>query len=537
MTDPVVIVSADCHIGPRLVEDLRPLCPADLLGAFDAYVADGNRSKGRYVEHDATGDDDLSPWRNQFSAGHHDPEERRRDMDREGVAAEVLFHGSQNDQPVPFQSSMLGAPDDPDLYAAGIRIYNTWLAETCAAAPERHVGLAHLPMWDVDLAVDELRWAADAGLRGVNFPAPRPWLPPYNDRAWEPLWAAAEELAMPLSTHSGAGDPAVFQGPELVALMSIESGGWFSRRAAHLLIFAGVFERHPDLRAGAHRAAGRVVADHGRRARLGASGQHRDGRSPGPPGAAHPPASTSTATSTSAPASSRATRPRGRSATATPTASCGAPTTRTWSRPGSEGPTAYSPMSIRFALAGLDEATARAIVGGTAIDVYGLDADGAGRPPPADIGAPTWSELSEPLERGAQPAPAPSRSARAAPGTDPGSTQRSVASRGDGRPADELSLVLISSSLLFRLSFELVCATAARHGTGRGRRTAPGAARGDRGSRSGCPRRRRSWRPVRCSTGSRPGSSRPKPPTSKPGQVEVDGYPNMAAFLRHRLPR
>ena len=53
---------------------------------------------------------------------------------------------------------------------------------------------------------------------------------------------------MPLSTHSGAGDPAVFQGPELVALMSIESGGWFSRRAAHLLIFAGVFERHPELK-------------------------------------------------------------------------------------------------------------------------------------------------------------------------------------------------------------------------------------------------------------------------------------------------
>ena len=52
---------------------------------------------------------------------------------------------------------------------------------------------------------------------------------------------------MPLTTHSGAGDPEVFQGPELIALMSIESGGWFSRRAAHLLIFAGVFERHPEL--------------------------------------------------------------------------------------------------------------------------------------------------------------------------------------------------------------------------------------------------------------------------------------------------
>jgi predicted TIM-barrel fold metal-dependent hydrolase len=29
--------------------------------------------------------------------------------------------------------------------------------------------------------------------------------------------------------------------------LSIESGGWFSRRALHQMIFGGVFERHPDL--------------------------------------------------------------------------------------------------------------------------------------------------------------------------------------------------------------------------------------------------------------------------------------------------
>ena len=65
----------------------------------------------------------------------------------------------------------------------------------------------------------------------------------------------------------------------------------------------------------------------------------------------------------------------------------------TWQR----GPTAYSPLSLRFALAGLDEATVRAMVGGTAIDVYGLDPDRAGRRA-ARIGAPTYAELSEPLD-------------------------------------------------------------------------------------------------------------------------------------------
>ncbi|WTW92519.1 amidohydrolase family protein [Streptomycetaceae bacterium NBC_01309] len=246
VAEPVVVVSADCHIGPRLVEDLRPYCPADLLAAYDAYVDDPNRSRGRYLEREEAVDPD-SPWRNRLTDGHHDPAARRRDLDHEGVAAEVVFHGSQNDQPVPFQTSMLGANDDPELAAAGIRIYNRWLADACAAAPDRHVGLAHLPMWDVDAAVAELRWAAGAGLRGVNFPAPRPWLRHYNDRAWEPFWAAAEELSMPLTTHSGAGDPTLYAGPELGALQQIESGGWFSRRAAHHMIFSGVFERHPGL--------------------------------------------------------------------------------------------------------------------------------------------------------------------------------------------------------------------------------------------------------------------------------------------------
>jgi predicted TIM-barrel fold metal-dependent hydrolase len=159
----------------------------------------------------------------------------------------VIFHGSQNDQPIPFQSSMLGAPEDPELAAEGIRIYNRWLADYCAGDPARHVGLAHLPFWDLDAAVAELARASEAGLRGVNFTALRPGIRPFNHPAWEPFWAAAADLTMPLTTHAGAGDPEVFTGAEGVALLSLESGGWFSRRAIHQMIFAGVLERHPQL--------------------------------------------------------------------------------------------------------------------------------------------------------------------------------------------------------------------------------------------------------------------------------------------------
>ena len=397
MSESLPIVSADGHVGPRLVEDLRAFCPPELLSAFDAYVNDDNRSKGRYVERDEAADSDPnSPWRNQYVAGHHDPEARRRDLEREGIVSEVIFHGSQNNQPVPWQTSMLGAPDDPELAAAGIRIYNDWLGALCSTDPDRHVGLAHLPMWDIDAAVTELRRAHEVGLRGVNFPAPRPWVTTYNDPAWEPFWALAEELGMPLTTHSGAGDPNVFRGAELVALMSIESGGWFSRRAAHLLIFAGVFERHPGLQLVLTEQPGTWWAT-----------------------TAHELDSVHAAHTAGNPVLRRQVPKRpseylhsnvwiGASflsrLEAQDALEHGYVDRLLWGAdyPHMEGTfqagdTAFTPLSLRFALHGFSEPDVRAIVGGTAAEVYGLDlarlTQLAG-----GIGAPTYAELTGPIE-------------------------------------------------------------------------------------------------------------------------------------------
>ena len=395
-SDPLVIVSADCHIGPRLVEDLRPHCPADLLATFDAYVGSPERSPGRFVQQDGRDDEPLSPWRNRWTSGHHDPEARRRDLDAEGIAAEVIFHGSQNDEPVPFQTSMLGAPDDPELAAAGIRIYNRWLAEVCADAPERHVGLAHVPIWDIDASVAELRWAADAGLKGVNFPAPRPWVRPYNDRAWEPFWAAAEELALPLTTHSGAGDPRMFAGPELVALMSVESGGWFSRRAAHLLILAGVFERHPALRLVLTEQPGEWWPY----LRLELDTAHHAATQGNPALRAQVPHAPSEYLHRNVfIGASFLSRAEAEGAVRD-----GYADRLLWGAdyPHMEGTfqvgeTSMTRASLRFTFAGLDEGLARDVLGGTATTVYGLDAAALTQVAQA-IDAPTFAEIDEPLE-------------------------------------------------------------------------------------------------------------------------------------------
>jgi predicted TIM-barrel fold metal-dependent hydrolase len=244
---PLVVVSSDTHVGPLLEDQLRDYCPSEHLDDFDGFVAAteaaaAGRGGARFGGHP-----------NSRTAGHHDVHTRLRDMNRDGIAAEVIFHGSQNGEPMPFLPQLLGnnatMDFDRELAPVGERIYNRWLADFCSVEPARHVGLAHVPMWDIDSAVREVEWAADAGLRGVNFPAPRHGVYlEYNDRAWESFWSACEACHMTLATHVGVASPGRASGPESLALTSIEDGGYFARRAIWWMIFGGVFERHPDLR-------------------------------------------------------------------------------------------------------------------------------------------------------------------------------------------------------------------------------------------------------------------------------------------------
>lgn len=250
--EPVVIVSNDTHIGPRLAEDLRAYCPSEHLDEFDAFATatrEENRAATAMLE--GSGYFDHPNFR---TLGHHDSAARLADYDHDGIAAGVMFHGSMNLEPIPFIAQPLGKPTtygdgDPTLAGVGMQIFNRWIADFVSQAPHRHIGIAYVPMWDVDAAVAEVRWAHEAGLRGINFPAMRDGaLPEYNRRSWEPLWAVCEELGMPLVTHVGGATNARYTGLEGVALLQIESGGFASRRAVWWLIFAGVFERHPGLK-------------------------------------------------------------------------------------------------------------------------------------------------------------------------------------------------------------------------------------------------------------------------------------------------
>lgn len=256
-TTPYLVVSSDTHIGPRVVEDLRQYCPANRLEEFDDSAKQLIAIRDRLLAY-FTGGQGVT-FRNFRTEGHFDPHARLRDMDQDGVAAEAIFHGSQNGEGLPFHSGARrttpgaetrNAPrvePDYELLELGFHIYNHWLADFCSVEPERHVGLAHLPMWDIPSAIKEVEWCREAGLRGVNFPAPKAFIKPYNLPDWEPFWSACEDLGVTLSNHGGAGAGNSLRGPAGTTIMKAEAN-WLSRMTpTNELTLGGVFERHPRL--------------------------------------------------------------------------------------------------------------------------------------------------------------------------------------------------------------------------------------------------------------------------------------------------
>lgn len=243
----LVVVSIDTHVGPRLEEEMKPYCPAEHLDDFAAFADRAATRKeaiagvARYlVEHP-----------NFRTDGHHDSDARLADHDYDGVAAGVIFHGSENLEPMPFGPLFPGdTPRDRGLVEVGQKMYNRWLVDFVAHCPTRHVGLAYVPMWDIDAAIVELEWAHDHGLSAVNFPALRAGaVLEYNHRDWDPFWARCEERGIPLVTHVGvAGNVDYGGGADSYAIRLVESGSFFSHRAVWWLVFAGVFERFPGLK-------------------------------------------------------------------------------------------------------------------------------------------------------------------------------------------------------------------------------------------------------------------------------------------------
>jgi len=162
-----------------------------------------------------------------------DPDQRLRDMDRKGIDIRVQSVSTPNVYP------WIGAEQ-----IRVTRKVNDALARLCRAHPDRFVGLASLPLHDVDASLQEIdRTVGELGMKGLAIGS-NVGGPPLNDACFEPLWAKINALRLPVFEHpmfpKDTSDLNEFELPLRVGFV------FDTTLVATRLIYSGIFERYPD---------------------------------------------------------------------------------------------------------------------------------------------------------------------------------------------------------------------------------------------------------------------------------------------------
>jgi aminocarboxymuconate-semialdehyde decarboxylase len=170
-----------------------------------------------------------------------DAERRIEEQDASGVDVEVL-------SPMP---PLLRYDLPPADGLSLARYVNEFSATLAATAPTRFHALGMVPLQDPDAAAAELKAIKDQGLAGVEI-ASNVLGSSIGDDTFEPFWAEAERLDLPVFVHAMPSPT-----PRLpMSAMGTYVVGVEGAFAAASLVTGGVAARHPDLRVSFSHAAG-----------------------------------------------------------------------------------------------------------------------------------------------------------------------------------------------------------------------------------------------------------------------------------------
>lgn len=260
------IFDSDTHVGPYM-EVLENYLAADekaRLAGWEQYKATNNKgnrtyNKGQRIYRRRLGDAkaDQTPAgymagftgvkreRDPAPRGDHDPAERIKDMDYEGVDVNLTLPSGW------FGTWTTG--DDVALEAAMYRAYHRWMQDYCAAYPERLGGVILACARDVEAGVAEIRrWGKSRWAWGVMAYAP--YGMPLDHPDLEPIWreAAAHDLCVVLHTFTVMPPyaPGGLDNWENLFLQRSAAHPWCGMRNMAALIGSGVMDRYPALRIG-----------------------------------------------------------------------------------------------------------------------------------------------------------------------------------------------------------------------------------------------------------------------------------------------
>jgi len=234
--------------GPHFIQD--PPGKKGLYFGFDGHNLDpvgqtflAGTARDPAIVKDTIENFTWDKWR-----GPWDPEARLGDMQRDGVEAEILY-------PSMARNFYALSGDDTALQLAGVKSYNDWITGYCAALPGRLFAIGLLSVLDIEFSVNELDRIAALGHKGAMLPAELPEGMSYAAPLFEPIWAAAERLSLPLHFHININQGSEREAYQIPIDAMIDMGRRSVKRAIAQpdtlltdLLFGLVLENHPGLR-------------------------------------------------------------------------------------------------------------------------------------------------------------------------------------------------------------------------------------------------------------------------------------------------
>jgi hypothetical protein len=160
-----LVISSDTHAGPPS-EAYRDYVDPEFREAFDRDLEQSLALRSLVLESASAEQEKFRvDWESETGDGgrkaSYDPATRNAELDREGIAGEVIFPDADvlgGGASAPFSAGLQSSGElDGALVQAGARAHNRWLAELCSESPERRCGVATIPvLHDVAWAVAEM---------------------------------------------------------------------------------------------------------------------------------------------------------------------------------------------------------------------------------------------------------------------------------------------------------------------------------------------------------------------------------------------
>lgn len=258
-----MLLSADNHIveppdlwTARANADYLERVPRLVKGDdYDWWCVEGSQSMGSIGNTTQAGDRYTSEEPHKMTAkgrwesvrpGAYDPHESVADMEYDGVFGGAIFPTAG--------VGGIWRIEDTGLLNVVCSLYNEWIADFCKPYPDRLKGVAMLNLDNVEDGVRELYRAHELGLTAALITVYPKHERQYHNPEYEPLWAAAHELGMPLCLHSGSHRDGVpmdqfnDEDPNNPLGVMYCTQQYRVMRSIASMIWSKVFERYPGLK-------------------------------------------------------------------------------------------------------------------------------------------------------------------------------------------------------------------------------------------------------------------------------------------------